>query len=61
MGYCDWMRWYGVEPDAEQTFLPSRSCGPWMLSSFFRTSSDCPAMKYGPAKPTSFLRLSLIV
>ena len=50
----------GVEPVAEQTFLPCRVSLPVIEVSSARTSRSWPAMKYGPAKPTSALRLSVI-
>jgi hypothetical protein len=50
----------GVDPVAEQTFLPFRVSLPVMAVSSLRTSRSCPAMKYGPANDTSFLRLSVI-
>ena len=54
-------RWIGVEPVAEQTFLPFRVSLPVMAASSARTSRPWPATKYGPAKDTCTLRLSLIV
>ena len=55
------IRWIGVEPVTEQTFLPLSVSVPVIAVSSLRTSRSWPAMKYGPAKPTRFLRLSLIV
>ena len=53
--------WIGVEPVAEQTFLPFRASLPASIEvSALRTSRSWPAMKYGPAKETCFLRLSVI-
>ena len=54
-------RWIGVEPVTEQTFLPLSVSLLVIAVSSLRTSRLCPATKYGPAKATRSLRLSLIV
>ncbi len=59
--FCSRTRWIGVDPVTEQTVLPCRVWGPVMVFSSARTSRSWPATKYGPAKPTRCLRLSLIV
>ena len=52
--------WIGVEPVTEQTFLPFSVSLPVIAVSSLRTSRSWPATKYGPAKETCVLRLSVI-
>ena len=56
-----WMFCAEVEPVTEQSFLPLRVSGPVMSVLSVFTSRSWPATKYGPAKETFCLRLSLIV
>ena len=51
----------GVEPAVAHSFLPLRASGPVIELSPARTRSDCPTVKYGPAKATFSLRASVIV
>ena len=58
--YSSFTRWAEVEPVTEHSFLPSRAFGPVIEVSSARTSRSWCATKYGPAKATSSLRLSVI-
>ena len=60
MGYWSLILVAEVEPLTEQSFLPVSESGPVMLVSSDRMRRSWPAMKYGPAKETFSLRLSVI-
>lgn len=49
-----------VDSETEHTSLSASDSGPVIRSSPVRTSSCCPATKYGPAWPTSARRSSVI-